>query len=211
MEENRNKVIVSGEINSQFVYSHKIFDESFYSFFIACKRNSGVYDYIPITVSERLIDISQDMTGERITIDGQFRSYNIHDETGNHLKLYVFARDIVDCENNKNNNNISFDGFICRQPTYRETPNGREVTDIMFAINRQYGRSDYIPCICWGRNARYASSLDTGTHVKASGRIQSREYIKKLDNGTEIKRTAYEVSIGKIGVVNREEGEPDEY
>ena len=207
-----NIVKISGMIQSPFEYSHKVCGESFYSFALATQRTSGVYDYIPVTVSERLIDTAQDMTGKRVTVEGQFRSYNMRNETGGtHLKLYVFARNISEGEQEKDKNIIYLDGNICKETKYRITPKGREVADILLAINRLYRKSDYIPCICWGRNARFADGLEVGTRISVQGRIQSREYTKKLDDETEVKRIAYEVSIGMIEEVeNEEEGEADE-
>ena len=170
-----------------------------------------MYDYIPVTISERLIKVTKDMdmTWKRVTAVGQFRSYNVHNETGNHLKLYVFAQEFSNAEN-EDENYIFLDGYICKKPKFRRTTLGREIADVLLAINRPYEKSDYIPCICWGRNARFASDSEVGTHMRAWGRIQSREYVKTFDDGKEVKRTAYEVSIGIMEEVNEEEGETDE-
>ena len=149
-------------------------------------------------VSERLIDVSQDYTGEFIMVSGQFRSYNRHDEVKNRLVLSVFAREIEFVEeelDGAKTNNILLDGYICKLPVYRKTPLGREIADLLSAVNRPYGKSDYIPCICWGRNARYASSFEVGEHVQITGRIQSREYVKKLTEERTERRVAYEVSV----------------
>ena len=161
-------------------------------------RLSDQFDLIPVMVSERLIDVKQDFVGTRIKVNGQFRSYNRHEGMKNKLQLSVFARDIenIDTED-PDQNSARSEGFICKDPVYRKTPLGREIADVLLAVNRPYGKSDYIPCICWGRNARFASTLTVGTHIRAYGRIQSREYTKKTEDG-EVKKTAYEVSISKI-------------
>ena len=152
-------------------------------------------------ISERLVDVTQDYQGEYIQILGQFRSYNRHEEKKNRLVLSVFAREIsfVEEESDKmKTNQIFLDGYICKMPVYRKTPLGREIADMLVAVNRPYGKSDYIPCICWGRNARFSSTFEVGGHVQVWGRIQSRDYMKKLDGDITEKRTAYEVSVSKL-------------
>ena len=186
----------------------EIYKEKFYTSNIIVRRLSGVFDSIPVMVSERLIDISKDYTDCTILVTGQFRSYNKHEGDKNRLLLSVFAREISFNEEiieEHNLNDISLDGYICKAPIYRETPLGREITDIMLAVNRPYGKSDYIPCICWGRNARFVGQLEVGAHVRISGRIQSREYQKKLEDGDVETRTAYEVSASKVDLVEEEE------
>lgn len=168
---------------------------------VSVRRLSNSQDQIPVMVSERLIDVSQDYTGEFIMVSGQFRSYNRHDEVKNRLVLSVFAREIEFVEeelDGAKTNNILLDGYICKLPVYRKTPLGREIADLLLAVNRPYGKSDYIPCICWGRNARYASSFEVGEHVQITGRIQSREYVKKLTEERSERRVAYEVSVSKL-------------
>ena len=165
------------------------------------KRLSNSEDRIPLMISERLIDVSQDYTGEFIMVSGQFRSYNRHDEQKNRLVLSVFVREVSFIEeelDGAKTNNIFLDGYICKLPVYRKTPLGREIADLLLAVNRPYGKSDYIPCICWGRNARFASTFEVGEHVQIMGRIQSREYIKKLTETETEKRIAYEVSVSKL-------------
>ena len=152
-------------------------------------------------ISERLIDVSRDYTGEFIMASGQFRSYNRHEEQKNRLVLSLFVREVsfIDEElDGAKTNQIFLDGYICKLPVYRKTPLGREIADLLLAVNRPYGKSDYIPCICWGRNARFASSFEVGEHVQVIGRIQSREYIKRLSETETQKRTAYEVSVSKL-------------
>ena len=196
-----NQVTVMGEIVSGFAYSHEIFGEGFYMVDVKCKRLSESYDIIPVMVSERLLDVTADYTGELICINGQFRSYNRHEERRNRLVLSVFAREITfidEMEESSKTNQIFLDGYICKEPIYRKTPLGREIADLLLAVNRPYGKSDYIPCICWGRNARFASNFDVGGHVQVWGRIQSREYVKKISEEETEKRIAYEVSVSKV-------------
>ena len=168
---------------------------------VLVKRLSNSDDRIPLMISERLIDVSQDYTGEYIMVTGQFRSYNQHDEQKNRLVLSVFVREVSFVEeevDGAKTNTILLDGYICKRPIYRKTPLGREIADLLLAVNRPYGKSDYIPCICWGRNARFASSFEVGEHVQVLGRIQSREYVKKITETETEKRTAYEVSVSKL-------------
>lgn len=196
-----NQVTIMGEIISPFTFSHEVFGEGFYMVDVSVRRLSNSEDQIPVMVSERLLDVTQDYTGEFIMVSGQFRSYNRHEEQKNRLVLSVFAREIafVDEEmDGAKTNNILLDGYICKLPVYRKTPLGREIADLLLAVNRPYGKSDYIPCICWGRNARFASAFGVGEHVQILGRIQSREYVKKLTETETEKRTAYEVSVSKL-------------
>ena len=196
-----NQVTVMGEVISGFSYSHEIFGEAFYMVDVRVKRLSDSYDIIPVMVSERLLDTSANYIGMLICVNGQFRSYNRHEERKNKLVLSVFARDIEfvdEVEESSKTNQIYLDGFICKEPVYRKTPLGREIADLLLAVNRPYGKSDYIPCICWGRNARYASNFKVGEQCAIWGRIQSREYMKKLDEDTVEKRVAFEVSVSKL-------------
>ena len=196
-----NQVTITGEVASEFTFSHEVFGEGFYMVEVLVRRLSNSDDRIPLMISERLIDVTQDYRGEYITVNGQFRSYNKHDENKNHLVLSVFVREITFVEeelDGAKTNNIMLDGYICKNPIYRKTPLGREIADLLLAVNRPYGKSDYIPCICWGRNARFASTFQVGEHVQILGRIQSREYVKKLTETETEKRVAYEVSVGKL-------------
>ena len=168
---------------------------------VLVRRLSSSQDRIPLMISERLMDVTQDYTGEFIMATGQFRSYNRHDEQKNRLILSVFVREVsfIDEElDGAKTNTILLDGYICKLPVYRKTPLGREIADLLLAVNRPYGKSDYSPCICWGRNARFASSFEVGEHVQVLGRIQSREYVKRLSETETEKRTAYEVSVSKL-------------
>lgn len=175
---------------------------------VMVKRLSNSEDRIPLTISERLIDVNQDYTGEFIKVSGQFRSYNRHEEQKNRLVLSVFVRELefVDEElDGAKTNHILLEGYICKKPIYRKTPLGREIADILVAVNRPYGKSDYIPCIAWGRNARFAGGLEVGAHLQVSGRVQSREYTKKIGEEEVERRVAYEVSVSKIDLVEDEE------
>ena len=196
-----NQVTMIGEIVSEFEFSHEVYGEGFYLVDISVSRLSDSVDYIPLMVSERLVDVTQSYIGETISLSGQFRSYNRHEEKKNRLILSVFVRELEfvdEIEDDIKSNQIYLDGYICKEPIYRKTPLGREIADLLVAVNRSYGKSDYIPCICWGRNARYASSFEVGSHVEVYGRIQSREYIKKIGEEQTEKRVAYEVSVNKI-------------
>ena len=196
-----NQVTIMGQVASEFEFSHEVFGEGFYIVEVLVKRLSNSCDRIPLMVSERLIDMTQDYTGEFIMASGQFRSYNRHEEQKNRLVLSVFVREISFMEeepDGSKTNSILLDGYICKEPIYRKTPLGREIADLLLAVNRPYGKSDYIPCICWGRNARYASGFEVGEHVQVLGRIQSREYVKKLSETETEKRVAYEVSVSKL-------------
>ena len=196
-----NRVTIAGEIINNFTFSHEVFGEGFYLMEISVGRLSESNDIIPIMVSERLIDVKQDYTGMHAVVTGQFRSYNRHEETKNRLVLSVFAREIEIMEETADEirpNYIFLDGFVCKPPIYRKTPLGREIADVLLAVNRPYGKSDYIPCICWGRNARFAEGFQVGEHIKIWGRIQSREYQKRIDEGVFDTRIAYEVSVAKL-------------
>ena len=196
-----NQVSIVGEIISDFQYSHEVYGEGFYMVEVAVSRLSNFSDYIPLMISERLIDTSQSYIGQKVYVTGQFRSYNRHEELKNRLVLSVFVREIEFIEEETEemkSNQILFDGYICKDPIYRKTPLGREIADLLVAVNRSYGKSDYIPCICWGRNARFAARFEVGVHVQIWGRIQRREYVKRLNEDEVEKRTAYEVSVSKI-------------
>ncbi|MGN0351708.1 MAG: single-stranded DNA-binding protein [Roseburia sp.] len=196
-----NQVSIVGEIVSDFRFSHEVYGEGFYLVDISVNRLSNIVDYIPVMISERLIDVEQNYIGQYLYVTGQFRSFNRHEEKKNRLVLSVFAREVEFMdgpEEDIKSNQIFLDGYICKEPIYRKTPLGREIADLLIAVNRSYGKSDYIPCICWGRNARFASGFDVGGHVQVWGRIQSREYVKKISEEETEKRIAYEVSVSKV-------------
>lgn len=200
-----NVVTISGKVISNMEFSHEVYGEGFYSFMLAVPRLSDSHDKIPVTVSERLITKQKLEPGKVVEIEGQFRSYNSFNSEGNKLLLTVFAREVNFLEDElgiRNPNQIYLNGFVCKRPIYRTTPFGREITDILLAVNRPYNKSDYIPCIAWGRNARYSEGLSIGDNIKVWGRIQSREYQKKLESGEVITKMAYEVSVSKMEVNN---------
>ena len=203
-----NQVTIAGEILGGFTFSHDVFGEGFYVMEISVGRLSESNDIIPIMVSERLIDVKKDYTGMYAVINGQFRSYNRHEESKNRLVLSVFAREISIVEEATGEvrpNYIFLDGYVCKAPIYRKTPLGREIADVLLAVNRPYGKSDYIPCICWGRNARFAEGFQVGEHIQIWGRIQSREYQKKVSENEFERRVAYEVSVSKLECIGEEE------
>ena len=210
-----NKAIIIGTIEDEFVFNHEIYGEKFYTFTLRIPRLSGTYDNIRVMISERLIINGIFSIGDKVEITGQFRSYNCNEPDGNRLILTVFARDIVSVPDSdgKNPNQLYLNGYICKAPVYRTTPFGREITDLLLAVNRSYNKSDYIPIIAWGRNARFAKELQVGDNVKVRGRIQSREYQKKLNNDETITKTAYEVSVNRMELVDEnqatEENEED--
>ena len=205
MEKENNVVNISGEIVSDFLYDHELYGEGFYTTHIAVERLSGAVDRIPIMVSERLLDMNQNYVGQKVSVSGQFRSFNKGENEKRLLVLNVFVQEFGVVSDATNDNRIFLDGYLCKDPIYRKTPLGREIADLLIAANRSYGKSDYIPCVCWGRNARFAGSLEVGTRIKVSGRIQSRDYVKRDADGSKEERTAYEVSISKLEVVEDED------
>lgn len=203
-----NQAVVAGEVVSDFTFSHELYDEGFYNVDLKVDRLSDAYDIIPVMISERIIDVKKDYHGCRIEVKGQFRSYNKHEDEKNRLILSLFAREVrmmEDGEEYSKPNQIFLDGFICKKPVYRMTPLGREIADLLLAVNRAYGKSDYIPCICWGRNARFAGNLEVGAHIQLWGRIQSRQYQKKVGEDQVVNRVAYEISVSKIECLEEEE------
>lgn len=197
-----NQAIVAGEVITEFQFSHEIFGEGFYTLKIQVRRLSDATDEIPLLVSERLVDVTKNYIGRKLEAKGQFRSYNKHESEKNHLILSLFVRELewIDSYENRKPNYIMLDGYICKEPVYRMTPLGREICDILLAVNRAYGKSDYIPCICWGRNARFSGNLEIGSHIQVLGRIQSRKYQKKVGENQIIYRTAYEISVNKLEI-----------
>ena len=196
-----NRVTIVGEVVSEFEFSHEVYGEGFYTLNISVNRLSDSVDIIPLMISERLVDVTEDLRGVIIEASGQFRSYNRHEENKNRLMLSIFVRELQlydNYEEENSTNQIFLDGYICKPAIYRRTPLGREIADVLIAVNRPYGKSDYIPCIAWGRNARFAAGFEVGSHIQIYGRIQSREYIKKIGEEQTEKRVAYEVSVNKI-------------
>ena len=206
-----NRVSIIGEVVSEFQFSHEVFGEGFYLVNVSVDRLSDMVDIIPLMISERLIDVTKDYRGMKIEVSGQFRSYNRHEGLKNKLILSIFVRELQFVEDDdmpqeqSKSNQIYLDGYVCKPPIYRKTPLGREIADILIAVNRPYGKSDYIPCIAWGRNARFASTIEVVGHLQVQGRVQSREYTKKINEEETEKRVAYEVSVSKIDFVEDEE------
>jgi len=205
-----NVVTISGKVLTELKYSHEIYGEGFYHFLLEVPRLSDSSDNISVTVSERLVGVRELTPGIYIGIEGQFRSYNSFGDSGSRLLLTVFARELsfADAQSQiRNSNKIFLNGFICKKPIYRSTPFGREITDLLIAVNRAYNKSDYIPCISWGRNARFCASLNIGDNIRVWGRIQSRTYQKKQADGSSVARVAYEVSLSKMEVGDQKNGD----
>lgn len=207
-----NHLILVGKVVSEKKYSHEIYGEKFYVFNMEVIRLSSTTDIIPITVSERLLTDIDLSIGKKLSVEGQFRSYNNYENEKNRLILTVFAKEITEVEDdeeekNEITNEVVLIGYVCKKPIYRQTPFGREIADVLLAVNRAYNKSDYIPSIAWGRNARFCQNIEVGTEVKITGRIQSRTYEKKFEDGTSETRVAYEVSIASMEIVNKEESE----
>ena len=213
MENSYNFVEVGGHVQTDLVFSHEIYGEGFYRFDVEVERLSGAADALPVTVSERIIDKAMLKPGQQVLIRGQIRSYNNYVEADrkNKLVLTVFARDIelLPGPADASPNDVFLNGYLCKPPIYRTTPFGREIADLLVAVNRSYNKSDYIPCIAWGRNARYAGRLSVGDNIRLWGRMQSRQYQKRKDDGEVLEKTAYEVSTAKIEVVTEEEITPE--
>ena len=226
-----NCVTLIGKVASDKRLSHETFGEKFYLFDLEVMRLSDIADIIPITVSERLLTDFDLSIGNQIIVDGQFRSYNNYENEKNRLVLTVFAKDIKEYDKVKEQeetteqedeenegtekkgevtNEIVLIGYICKKPIYRQTPFGREIADILLAVNRAYNKSDYIPCIAWGRNARFCQNIEVGTEIKITGRIQSRTYEKKFEDGTSETRVAYEISIASMEVIEESDDESEE-
>ncbi len=210
-----NYLTLVGKVTGEKRYSHEIYGEKFYVFDLSIPRLSGNADIIPITVSERIVNDNMLAIGKKLLVKGQFRSYNSYENERNRLILTVFAKDIVELEENEEENELAkkdqvtnevvLIGYICKKPIYRQTPFGREIADILLAVNRAYNKSDYIPSIAWGRNARFCQNIEVGTQVKIVGRVQSRTYEKKFEDGTSQTRVAYEVSIGSLEIINQDD------
>lgn len=207
---NNNKVYLRGKIVSELVFSHEVFDEKFYEFLLEVPRLSESYDTIPVTISERLIE-NRIKINQTITITGQFRSYNKQTDGKSKLVLTVFVREIIENNESLNPNTIELNGFICKEPIFRTTPFKREISDVLLAVNRAYNKSDYIPCIAWGRNARYVKEMKVGEPLSIVGRIQSRMYQKKISDDVIETKNAYEISIIKLIENDSEQNLADNY
>lgn len=216
-----NYLTLVGKVTGEKRFSHEIYGERFYVFNLEIPRLSGNSDIIPITVSERLIKEETLQEGHQLLVKGQFRSYNSYENNKNRLILTVFDKDIIEVEEKEEDeenemvkkdtitNEVVLVGYICKKPIYRQTPFGREISDILLAVNRAYNKSDYIPCIAWGRNARFCQDIEVGAQVKIVGRVQSRQYEKKHEDGTVETRVAYEVSVGSLEVIEENDNEQE--
>lgn len=209
-----NHIVLVGKVTSEKRFSHEIYGEKFYIFDLSVPRLSGNADIIPITISERLMVNGDLPINAKITVEGQFRSYNSYGEGRNKLVLTVFAKNVTLLEDQESevearkdfiSNEVTLVGYICKKPVYRQTPFGREIADILLAVNRAYSKSDYIPCIAWGRTARFCENMEVGTEVKIVGRVQSRQYEKKHEDGTIENKVAYEVSVGSLEVIEKKD------
>ena len=196
--EKNNRVYLMGEIVSEATFSHEVYGEGFYEFYVQVLRLSGQADILPVTISERLIQGNDLKVGSTLCALGQFRSYNKLEGGRSRLMLTVFVREIADMGASKNPNSIVLSGYVCKPPVYRTTPFNREIADLLLAVNRAYNKSDYIPCIAWGRNARFVRDIEVGQKIFVTGRIQSREYQKRLSEEEVVTMTAYEVSVSKL-------------
>ena len=216
-----NYITLVGKVTGEKKFSHEIYGERFYIFDLEIPRLSGNSDIIPVTISERIITDEMLTQGKKLLVKGQFRSYNSYENEKNKLILTVFAKDIIEVNEEENTQNemvkkdvitneVVLIGYICKKPIYRQTPFGREISDILLAVNRAYNKSDYIPCIAWGRNARFCQNIEVGTQVKIVGRVQSRTYEKKFEDGTSETRIAYEVSVGSLEIINEEDNQEKE-
>ena len=203
-----NHLVLVGKIVSEKTYSHEIYGEKFYVFNLEVVRLSSTTDIIPITISERLLTSLDITIGREVKVEGQFRSYNSYENERNRLILTVFAKEISEAVHEEGKeevtNEVQLLGYVCKKPIYRQTPFGREIADILLAVNRAYNKSDYIPCIAWGRNARFCQNMEVGAEVKITGRVQSRSYEKKHEDGTVEARVAYEVSIASMEIPEKE-------
>lgn len=201
-----NVVYLTGRVAEEPKYSHQVFGEGFYETKVEVERLSGLVDVIPVTVSERLLGEGDFEEGKYVSVSGQFRSYNKIADGKSRLMLTVFVRETNE-DLPPNTNKIELIGYVCKPPVYRTTPFKREIADVLIAVNRAYNKSDYIPCIAWGRNARFAEKLVVGDKVGLSGRIQSREYRKTDENGVESVRVAYEISVNRLSYADATDAE----
>lgn len=205
MENVINALHLSGTVIGTPVVGHEAFGEKFYYLTLGVPRLSGAQDQLPVTLSERLLlDGAMLKEGDRLAIEGQVRSYNKIIEGAGRLLITAFAQRIVEPDERENPNQVQLTGTLCKAPAYRTTPFGREIADMMLAVNRAYGKSDYIPCITWGRSARFAAKLSVGDKITLTGRLQSRAYQKQLPDGNVVEKTAYEVSVGHLELLEGE-------
>ena len=200
MEHITNQVTLRGSLASLPEFSHENHERKFYKFYLQVPRLSGTLDTLPIITEASILDTVDLSGGEMLTVTGQIRTHNIRTEQRRHLLIFVFASSIL-AEDGDPVNEVILEGPICREPTYRKTPLGREICDVMLAVPRAFRRADYLPCILWGRTAQEASLCHTRDYIRIYGRLQSRTYTKITDNGPE-ERTAYEISALSAEIPN---------
>lgn len=208
MKERNNDITVFGLVAEEPVFNHEAFGEKFFRMMISVNRVSGTVDTLPVVISDRIIDMKEIKVGDCVMITGQVRSHNLHIGEKSKLELFIFTEIIEVYENEVEppfDNDVVLRGFICKEPIYRLTPLGREITDVLIAVNRAYGKLDYIPCITWGRTAKFVGHLPVGTHIEMTGRYQSRPYTKKISEDEIENRVAYEVSVGRVEIIEEEE------
>lgn len=198
-----NRVTIAGEVVSDLVFSHETYGEKFYELSLKVARLSDIFDIIPVTISERLLVDNDIKLGSKIAGSGQFRSYNKLEDGKSKLMLTVFLRELLPYNEVENSNTIDIVGYVCKEPVFRTTPFKREIADVLLAVNRSYNKSDYLPCIAWGRNARFVKNFEIGDKVSVSGRIQSREYQKKIGEEL-ITKVAYEVSLNRVEILKED-------
>lgn len=204
MYQENNNIELVGTVVNEPKYDHETYNEKFYKLELETKRISGYSDVLPVLISDKQFNINEIKVGDRINIEGQLRTFNLHETDKNRLILNVFAMDVIDTELEYDDNQIHIEGYLCKLPTYRKTPLGREITDLLIAVNRNNGKSDYIPCICWGRNARCVTRLEVGDLISIDGRLQSRIYKKKIDDDVFEERIAYELSARNIDKIEND-------
>ena len=204
MEETGNSIHLRGHVCQPLQFGHELFGEQFFVTTLRVPRLSGAEDFLPITLSERLLIDEPIAAGSILCLDGQLRSYNKEVEGSGRLLITAFAQRLLPEEDEENPNRVQLTGALCKAPSYRTTPFGREIADLMLAVNRSYGKSDYIPCITWGRTARYAANLKIGDKVQLVGRFQSRNYQKQLPDGTILNKVAYEVSVSRLSAMKED-------
>jgi len=200
MEHSTNHITLRGSLVCLPEFSHENHGRRFFRFFLEVPRLSGTVDVLPVIAEEGILNSIGLSDGEMLTVAGQIRSHNVRTDGRRHLLIFVFANAIL-CEDGEPVNDVLLEGPLCREPTYRRTPLGREICDIMLAVPRAFRRADYLPCILWGRTAQEGSQCHTRDRIRVCGRLQSRQYTKVTETGSE-ERTAYEISALTAEVID---------
>ena len=199
MEQIYNQILLRGELDTLPAFSHESHGRRFYSFTLAVERLSGTMDLLHCVAAEELVQALDPSGGEMVELIGQVRSFNNRSGAGRRLVISAYAEQLRTCDDEPANE-VILCGSICRQPIFRRTPLGREICDLMLAVNRPYRRADYLPCILWGHTAQHCANFPVGTTLQLTGRLQSRTYVKQLETGSE-QRVAYEISAITAGAV----------